>query len=77
MEGVRIREKTEPPSPFLGKDDSRDLDIFRKDVGPDGNKLIEGDREAKMVFDGLEERFRGDLTQIKTIDQPMLKVEEI
>jgi hypothetical protein len=61
----------------LGKDDLRDLAIFRKDIGPDGNKLIKGNREAKMFFYGLEKLLRGNLTDIKTIDDPFLKIKEI
>jgi hypothetical protein len=77
VERVRVREKPKPPSPFLGKDDLRDLDIFRKDIGPDGSKLIKGNREAKMFFYGLEKLLRGDFANIKVIDDPFFKIEEI
>ena len=50
VEGIGIREKTKPPSPFLGQDDLGDLDIFKKDIRPDGSKLIKGNREAKILF---------------------------
>jgi hypothetical protein len=77
VERVCIREKAKPPSPFLGKDDMRDLDIFRKDIVPDGDKLIKGNREAEMFFYGLEKLLRGDFANLKVIDDPFLKIEEI
>jgi hypothetical protein len=77
MEGIGVGEKAKLPSPLLGENDLRNLLIFNKDIAPDGDKLIEGEREADSFFYGLEKFSGRNFARVETIDDPFLKVEEI
>jgi hypothetical protein len=77
MEGIGVGKKAELPFSFLREDDPGDFLIFKKDIIPDGDELLERKGELKEFFERLEEFQRGYFSDFITVDRSVFKIEEI
>jgi hypothetical protein len=77
MESVSIGEKAKPPSSLQAKDDPGHLLIFCKDIIPDRDEFLKGNRKVKVPLYRLKKNRRGDFSHIKVIYNPLLKIEEL